>query len=84
MRQSRIFSQVRKLTDFTDLKITRISAYQVDLPLHEGEDHKKLYNASNSKVALVMLFDRFPFLQILGYSFEQLHEIRDLNNKNLT
>lgn len=36
MRRSRVFSQLRNLADFSDLKITRITAYQVDLPLHEG------------------------------------------------
>ena len=39
MRRSRVFSQLRNLADFSDLKITRITAYQVDLPLHEGEYH---------------------------------------------
>lgn len=33
---------MRKLVDFTDLKITRIKAYQVDLPLHEGVGSAKL------------------------------------------
>lgn len=36
MRCSKVASQMKKLVDFTDLKITGIKAYQVDLPLHEG------------------------------------------------
>ena len=37
MKRSRFLLQLRKATDFSDLKITKITAYQVDLPLHEGD-----------------------------------------------
>ena len=60
MRQSRVFSQVRKLTDFTDLKITRISAYQVDLPLHEGRVPKIAHNILNLELIVPFTVDTNP------------------------